>query len=65
MQTDKTTKALLALIAIGLFLNVFVPLLQPPVVNAQSTVTMESYLGNIESRVRSIAFGICLNDKIC
>ena len=28
---DRTTKALLALIAIGLFLNVFVPLLQPPV----------------------------------
>ena len=28
MQTDRTTKALLALIAIGLFMNVFVPLLQ-------------------------------------
>jgi hypothetical protein len=37
MTTDRTTKALLALIAIGFFLNVFVPLLQPTVVNAQST----------------------------
>ena len=55
---DRTTKALLALIAIGLFLNVFVPLLQPPVVNAQDTSGIERY-------VRLIANGLCLNDKIC
>jgi hypothetical protein len=39
MQTDRTTKALLGLIAIGLFLNLFVPLLQPPVVNVQDLTT--------------------------
>ena len=55
---DRTTKALLALIAIGLFLNVFVPLLQPTVVNAQDT-------SSIERDVRNIANGICLNIKIC
>ena len=65
MQTDKTTKLLLAAIAIGLFLNVFVPLLQPPVVNAQDTSSMESYLENIDSNVVRIANLVCLNSKIC
>mgnify|MGYP001224697166 CR=1 FL=1 len=54
MQTDKTTKLLLAAIAIGLFLNAFVPLLQPPVVEAQSTRTMERYLRSIDSELRTI-----------
>ena len=35
MKTDRTAKALLALIAIGLFLNAIVPLIQPAVVRAQ------------------------------
>ena len=55
---DRTTKALLALIAVGLFLNVFVPLVQPPVVNAQNTMMIETYLGGIYS-------GVCINTKIC
>ena len=54
MTTDRTTKALLALIAIGLFLNVFVPLLQPTVVNAQSTARMERLLSSININVSSI-----------
>ena len=47
MQTDRTTKALLALIALGLFLDVFVPLLQPPVVNAQNTSSIERHVREI------------------
>ena len=79
MKTDRTTKALLALIAIGLFLNVFVPFLQPPVVNAQDTAGIEghllvigTYLGimgdnisSIDSDLGSIQRGACLNSKIC
>ena len=36
MTTDRTTKVLLALIAMGLFLNAIVPFAQPAVVQAQS-----------------------------
>ena len=36
MTTDRTTKVLLALIAVGLFLNAIVPFVQPAVVQAQS-----------------------------
>ena len=72
MTTDRTTKALLALIAIGLFMNAIVPLLQPPVVNARAVqglpfLTPEPY--NLEWRiyngVANIANGTCLNRKIC
>ena len=36
MKFDRTTKALLALIAMALFLNALVPLMQPAAVHAQS-----------------------------
>ena len=36
MTTDRTTKVLLALIAMALFLNAIVPFVQPVVVQAQS-----------------------------
>ena len=72
MQTDRTTKALLALIALALFLNVFVPLLQPPVMNAQSEPLVELYLRNQNEVVRAISdglqrieLGLCDNDQIC
>ena len=35
MQTDRTMKVLLALIALGLFLNALVPLTRPAAVHAQ------------------------------
>ena len=54
MKTDRTTKALLALIALALFLNVFVPLLQPPAVNAQSTDPMGRILRSIDANVANI-----------
>jgi hypothetical protein len=70
MQTDRTTKALLALIAIGLFLNVFVPLLQGSVVNAQSRQytpieMLEAHAFNIFGVLQQIAVGTCLNEDIC
>ena len=72
MQTDKTTKLLFAAIAIGLFLNAFVPLLQPPVVEAQDTSIMETYLESIngalltiDANVGRMGNGVCLNGKIC
>ena len=37
MKTDRTTKVLLALIAMAFFLNAIVPLLQPPMARAQET----------------------------
>ena len=53
MQTDRTTKALLALIAPALFLNVFVPLLQPTVVNAQNRA-LEFDVERIEGSVQEM-----------
>ena len=41
MKTDRTTKVLLALIAIALFLNTIVPLVQPRTVQAQETPTRQ------------------------
>ena len=58
MKTDKTTKILLGLIALALFLNAIVPLIQPAVVRAQDISTIETYLGAIYN-------GLCLNPQIC
>ena len=67
MQTDRTTKVLLALIALALFLNAAGPLVQPQVVHAQDTSQIEAYLRQIlddaaltlrmqETRVQSVEF---------
>ncbi len=44
MKIDRTTKALLALIALGLFLNALVPLMQPAAVHAQDAAVAELQL---------------------
>ncbi len=56
-MTDRTTKVLLAAIAIGLFMNVFVPLLQPTVVNAQdlALMSLQGEVFNIGQEVSQIA----------
>ena len=64
MKTDRTTKLMLALIAMALFLNAIVPLAQPAVVQAQSG-TSEIRLSQIFNELRQISTGYCLNDKIC
>ena len=64
MKTDTTTKILLALIAMALFLNAIVPLAQPTAVQAQSG-TIEDQLSQIFNELREISMGYCRNDKIC
>ena len=64
MKTDRTTKVLLALIAMALFLNAIVPFVQPAVVQAQSG-TIEDRLSQISTELKRISDGYCRNDKIC
>ena len=64
MTTDRTTKVLLALIALGLLLNAIVPFLQPAVVQAQSGIS-EIQLSQIFNELRQISTGYCMNDTIC
>lgn len=73
MQTDKTTKLILALIALALLLNAFVPLLQPPVVEATTEPELSAEaemqeiveLRSIADTLRSIANGNCRNRILC
>ena len=60
MMTDRTTKALLLAIALGLWANMAADWLKPVAVQAQS-----AQLRNIESDLSRIARGLCLNSKIC
>ena len=64
MKTDRTTKVLLALIAMGLFLNAIVPFAQPAVVQAQSGRS-EILLSQIFNELRQISTGYCMNNTIC
>ena len=64
MKTDRTTKVLLALIAMALFLNAMVPFAQPAVVQAQSGRS-EILLSQIFNELRQISTGYCMNNTIC
>ena len=68
MKIDRTTKALLALIAIALFLNALVPLMQPAAVHAQSQMgelqmrqisndltRVSGHLGQISDHLRQLS----------
>jgi hypothetical protein len=59
MMTDRTTKALLLAIAIGLWLNLLGGWIRPAVVQA------EGNLFTIEMAVTHIADGTCANRKVC
>lgn len=50
MMADRTTKALLLAIAVGVWLSIF----------AQWRAA-----GSVEADVSNIALGLCLNEKIC
>ena len=72
MTTDRTTKVLLALIAMGLFLNAIVPFVQPAVVQAQAPGIIAAQnrqtslvIDRIHNELVRIANGSCSNDKIC
>ena len=53
---DRTTKILLGLIALALFLNAAGPLVQPEVVNAQSSSQYSDFLRLLNSVVRCPEF---------
>ena len=65
MKIDRTMKILLAVIALGLFLNVAAELLRPEPVSAQFGTTIEDRLRNIENYLEGISRGTCLNREIC
>ena len=72
MATDRTTKALLLAIALGLWANVAGDWLKPVRVQAQANrfeappgVTDNQFLREIEKGVTLIATGYCPNKKIC
>jgi hypothetical protein len=68
-MTDRTTKLLLAIIALGLWANLAVPLLKSQPAQAQdvssSIRNIEHSLENIEQDMRAIASGSCLNSRLC
>lgn len=68
MTEDRTTKTLLALIALALFLNALNPWLRPTVAEAQSPDTLsriEEIVGNIDENLEVIALGSCMNGNLC
>lgn len=62
-MTDRTTKALLAAIALGLWLNVLGDWMRPTPVSAAEEQSRD--IRDIANDVGAIATGLCLNQKIC
>ena len=62
---DRTTKALLLAIAVGLWANVLSGWLQPVSASAQGLSSLESIATDIQSNVGRISRGTCTNSKIC
>jgi len=64
---DKTTKLLLALIAVALWAQLLVPFIHPVRVKANDATEedMLSKLSSIETDVSGIAVGTCVNETIC
>jgi hypothetical protein len=62
-MADRTTKLLLALIALGLWANVFTQ--HPKTAVAQDLSLVEKYLSSIDSRLFNIENGNCRNSKLC
>jgi hypothetical protein len=60
-MVDRTTKALLLAIALGLWMNVAHQWLSPAVLRADA----ESDITAIATDLHRIFKGTCLNDKIC
>jgi hypothetical protein len=60
-MTDRLTKALLAAIALGLWMNVASEWLRPVVVRADAA----SDLSEIAHDVHALYSGVCINRKVC
>jgi len=65
VKPDRTTKALLFAIALGLWVNVASNWLRPAELSAQNTARIQSDVADIAADVNSIASGLCLNSNIC
>jgi hypothetical protein len=72
MKTDTVTKILLALIALGIWLNLVGWKIEPAVVSASVLQDDEAALARIEMMVDSIdenleiiALGSCMNARLC
>jgi len=69
-MSDRTTKILLALIALGLWGNLLVPLVMPTAIHAQyeSDYILKSingHLSSIDANIDKLARGACSNGKLC
>ena len=58
---DRTTKVILAAIALGLWANAIIPLARATPAQAQN----DQYLVSVQHDLHAIYYGICLNRKIC
>ena len=70
MKTDRTTKVLLAAIALALWLNVIGSWVTPPSASAQGVpsyrqLQLDRAIGKILGHVADISNGRCRNPKIC
>ena len=61
MKIDRTTKLLLLMIALGLWLNAVAPLFYAKKVSADT----DSALQDIANDMDKISSGLCLNSTIC
>jgi hypothetical protein len=59
--TDRTTKALLSLIALGLWANALAPMVRSLPANASGS----DYLQNIDFNISRLEAGTCVNGKLC
>lgn len=65
MTTDRTTKALLLAIALGLWTNVASDWLRPVTVQAREQSELTELVLRIRNSLTSITDGNCVNRKIC
>ena len=69
-MTDQSTKILLASIALGLWANLFVPLVRPIPAAAQYENDLilkriEGHLSTIDLNIDRLQIGSCANGKLC
>ncbi|HEX3429556.1 MAG TPA: hypothetical protein VHT03_01610 [Rhizomicrobium sp.] len=58
---DRTTKIILAAIAIGLWANVFAPVIRP----ARAQDETSTFISQIATDFHIVAIGNCRNKKLC
>jgi hypothetical protein len=64
MKPDKSTKIILAFIALGLWANAISPLWHSRSVFAQDS-RVDRDIHNISDNIEKIANGLCLNSALC